>query len=125
MKRVLAIVAAGLAAVAVYAMAAPAGQQAVTPKQFKALSKKVTTLQSELRRLEGCLKAAPVSSFGDEQNQSEGYLYVNAQNPNGFLTSAIDFSDAAHAQTYMATTSSTCIKATKTKVVSFHTRHRK
>jgi hypothetical protein len=125
MKRVLAIVAAGLAALAVYAMAAPASEQAVTPKQFSALSKKVKNLQSQVKHLEGCLTAAPVSAYGDEQNQSEGYLYVNAQNPNGFLTSAIDFTDAAHAQTFMVTTSSNCIKTRRTKVVSFRAVGRK
>ncbi len=44
MKRILAVALAALAAVALYAATAPAGQQAVTPKQFAALSKRVTKL---------------------------------------------------------------------------------
>jgi outer membrane lipoprotein-sorting protein len=45
MKRVLAVALVALAAVALYATTAPAGQQAVTPKQFSALQKRVTTLE--------------------------------------------------------------------------------
>ncbi|MFL5917809.1 MAG: hypothetical protein ACJ74L_05555 [Gaiellaceae bacterium] len=45
MKRVIAIALIALAAVALYAATAPAGQQAVTPKQFTALQKRVTKLE--------------------------------------------------------------------------------
>jgi hypothetical protein len=51
MKRLLVVAAAALAAVALYATTAPAGQQAVTPKQFAALKKQVTKLQTDLRNL--------------------------------------------------------------------------
>ena len=42
MKRFLAVAALALAAVAVYAAVAPAGPSVVTPRQFAALSKKVS-----------------------------------------------------------------------------------
>jgi hypothetical protein len=45
MTRVLAVALVALAAVALYAATAPAGQQAVTPKQFAALQKRVTNLE--------------------------------------------------------------------------------
>jgi hypothetical protein len=47
MKRVLVVAMVALAAVALYAATAPAGQQAVTPKQFAALSKRVKTLERD------------------------------------------------------------------------------
>jgi hypothetical protein len=46
MARVLAVALVALAAVALYATTAPAGQQAVTPKQFAALQKRVKTLET-------------------------------------------------------------------------------
>lgn len=51
MKRVLAAAAVALAAVALYATTAPAGPQAVTPKQFAALSKRVKTLERDAKDL--------------------------------------------------------------------------
>jgi hypothetical protein len=45
MSRVLAVALVAFAAVALYAATAPAGQQAVTPKQFNALKKRVATLE--------------------------------------------------------------------------------
>lgn len=47
MKRLLALVLAALVAVSLYAVAAPAGQQAVTPKQFSALTKRVKKLEAD------------------------------------------------------------------------------
>jgi hypothetical protein len=47
MTRVLALAVAALTAVALYATTAPAGQQAVTPKQFAALTKRVTKLEKD------------------------------------------------------------------------------
>jgi len=46
MGRVLAVALVALVAVALYAATAPAGQQAVTPKQFAALQKRVKTLET-------------------------------------------------------------------------------
>jgi hypothetical protein len=51
MRRVLVVALAALGAVALYATTAPAGQQAVTPKQFAALSKRVKTLEKDSKNL--------------------------------------------------------------------------
>jgi hypothetical protein len=47
MSRVLAVALVAFAAVALYAATAPAGQQAVTPKQFNALKKRVAKLEKD------------------------------------------------------------------------------
>jgi hypothetical protein len=47
MKRVLVVALIAIAAVSLYAATAPAGQQAVTPKQFKALQKRVAKLEAD------------------------------------------------------------------------------
>ena len=46
MARVLGVAMIALAAVALYATTAPAGEQAVTPKQFSALQKRVKKLET-------------------------------------------------------------------------------
>ena len=51
MKRVLVVVLVAAAAVALYAATAPAGQQAVTPKQFAALQKRVVKLEKNNKDL--------------------------------------------------------------------------
>jgi hypothetical protein len=51
MTRVLAVVVVALAAVALYAATAPAGEQAVTPKQFTALQKRVTKLEKDNKQI--------------------------------------------------------------------------
>lgn len=51
MARVLAVALVALAAVALYAATAPAGEQAVTPKQFTALQKRVKTLESDEKEI--------------------------------------------------------------------------
>jgi hypothetical protein len=51
MTRVLAVALVALAAVALYATTAPAGQQAVTPKQFGALQKRVKTLEADEKQI--------------------------------------------------------------------------
>jgi hypothetical protein len=51
MRRVLVVALAALAAVALYATTAPAGQQAVTPKQLAALTKRVKTLEKDSKNL--------------------------------------------------------------------------
>lgn len=47
MRRVLLAAVIAVAAVALYATTAPAGQQAVTPKQFAALTKRVAKLEKD------------------------------------------------------------------------------
>jgi hypothetical protein len=51
MKRVLVVAVVAIAAVALYVATAPAGQQAVTPKQFTALSKRVKALEKDNKDL--------------------------------------------------------------------------
>ena len=51
MTRVLAVALVALAAVALYATTAPAGDQAVTPKQFSALQKRVKTLEADEKQI--------------------------------------------------------------------------
>ena len=51
MRRVLAVALVALAAVALYATTAPAGQQAVTPKQFTALQKRVKKLETDEKQI--------------------------------------------------------------------------
>jgi hypothetical protein len=51
MTRVLAVALVALAAVALYAATAPAGEQAVTPKQFAALQKRVTNLEKTNKQI--------------------------------------------------------------------------
>ena len=90
MKRLALVLAAAVAAVALYAATAPAGQQAVTPAQFAALSKKVTTLQKDVKSLKaafGCLSALGIAQFGD--GSTTGFHY---KQPDGseVLTTAID-----------------------------------
>jgi hypothetical protein len=47
MKRVIVVAMIAIAAVSLYAATAPAGEQAVTPKQFNALQKRVAKLEKE------------------------------------------------------------------------------
>ncbi|TML98085.1 MAG: hypothetical protein E6G03_00980 [Actinobacteria bacterium] len=53
MTRALIIVAIAIGAVSLYVTTAPAGQQAVTPKQFAALTKRVTKLEKDNKLLLG------------------------------------------------------------------------
>jgi hypothetical protein len=51
MGRVLAVALVALAAIALYATTAPAGERAVTPKQFSALQKRVKTLENDEKEI--------------------------------------------------------------------------
>jgi hypothetical protein len=121
MKHLVVLIAAGLVALAIYAVAAPAGEQKVTPKQLAALSKRVTNLQKELRGFESCLtQAVPVNLFGDAQNGAFGYIYRDSTGE--FLTTALDVTDAAHAAGYALLTDAQCaaiINSGKKKVAHF------
>jgi hypothetical protein len=55
MKQVLVVAVVALAAVALYATSAPAGEQAVTPKQFTALSKRVKALEQDNKDIKSAL----------------------------------------------------------------------
>src|SRR5215204_1570180 len=69
MKRLFALVAAALVAVALYAATAQSGQEAVTPAQFRALSAKVTKIRADLNAtisvLANCVMgtAIPISQY--------------------------------------------------------------
>jgi hypothetical protein len=55
MTRVLALALVAFAAVALYATTAPAGEQAVTPKQFAALQKRVAKLEKDNKDIIGAI----------------------------------------------------------------------
>jgi hypothetical protein len=63
MRRVLVVVLTALAAVALYATTAPAGQQAVTPKQFAALTKRVKALETDNKNLKDFAAAVVTCVF--------------------------------------------------------------
>jgi hypothetical protein len=115
MKRFLAVAAVALAAVAVYAAVAPAGPQVVTPKQFAALSKKVTKLQKDFNTLQSLVatcafnQAVPVAQFGNPAG-NEGYVY---QNPDSSLElqTALDVSATSSAQGWFLSTTTSCANA--------------
>jgi hypothetical protein len=115
MKRFLAVAAVALIAVAVYATVAPAGPQAVTPRQFSALSKKVTKLQKDFNSLKNVVgacvltSAVPVAQFGNPEG-SEGYDYVNTDNSEELQT-ALDVSASSVAQGWFLNTTAECANA--------------
>src|SRR5881396_2093645 len=55
MRRVLVAAVIAMAAVALYATTAPAGQQAVTPKQFAALTKRVAKLEKDNKDIKNAI----------------------------------------------------------------------
>jgi hypothetical protein len=63
MKRVLILAVVALAATALYVATAPAGQQAVTPKQFAALSKRVKALEKDNKDIKDILGFIVVCAF--------------------------------------------------------------
>jgi hypothetical protein len=112
MKRLLALVALAGLAVALYAATATGGQQAVTPKQFAALKKQVTTMQKDVNVLKGfvanCIGVIGVTRFG---GTSAGYHY---KQPDGseILTSALDVSDQGEtASGLLATIDQQCVQS--------------
>jgi hypothetical protein len=86
----------------VVAAFAEAGQQTVTPRQFTALSKRVTKLEKDDNALAGyigtCLANwAPVSEYGGLNN--EGYAYQYADGKVG-LETALDLSGAGETPSF-------------------------
>jgi hypothetical protein len=63
MTRVLAVALVALAAVALYAATAPAGQQAVTPKQLSALQKRVTKLEKDDKAIKQAIGVIVTCAF--------------------------------------------------------------
>jgi hypothetical protein len=95
MKRLLVLVATAGLAVGLYATTAGGGQQAVTPGQFAALKKTVTSLQKQVKTLNtvvgSCLfvQALPVTRYGAPDG-THGYVY-KATDGTLFATTALDF----------------------------------
>jgi hypothetical protein len=94
MKRLVVVLAAALVAVAVYAVTAPAGPEAVSPRRVAALEKKVTALQKSIRSLNSfanCLNKTVVAmaSYGTP-NTGTGYVYVPGQGQAPVVTTAVD-----------------------------------
>ena len=101
MKRLLALIAVAGLAVGLYAATATGGQQAVTPAQFAALKKQVTTMQKDVNALKGfvsnCISVVGVAQFGggtagyhykqpdgsDEAQRKLADLYFDQQNMAG------------------------------------------
>jgi hypothetical protein len=115
MKRFVAVAAVCLCAVALYAAVAPAGQQAVTPRQFSALSKKVTALsktvtnlKKELAGVETCAlnQAVAIAEYGIPSS-NEGYVYQFPDSRTEPQT-ALDVAPASDAQAWMLVTSPEC-----------------
>ena len=63
MRRVLVVALVALVAIALYATTAPAGQQAVTPKQLAALSKRVKALETDNKNLKDFAAAVVTCVF--------------------------------------------------------------
>jgi hypothetical protein len=91
MKKFVALAVIALAAVALYATAAPAGQQAVTPGQFNALKKQVTKIRSDLNAVTTVL-AACVMGNAVPITRYAGY---DAKDGNGaqISTTALDLTN--------------------------------
>ncbi len=110
MKRFVALVVTAAVAVGLYAATAGGMQQAVTPGQFAALSKKVAALQKEVSVLKSdinCISPVGVTSFGN--GTTSGYHY---KQPDGseILTTALDTTSSGETPQYqMATIDSSCI----------------
>ena len=63
MKRVLAVALVAIAAVTLYAATAPAGQQAVTPKQLAALTKRVKVLETDNKNIKNAIGIIVACAF--------------------------------------------------------------
>ena len=91
MKKFVALAAIATLAVTLYATAAPAGQQAVTPAQFNALKRQVNKIRSDLNTvttvLASCVmgSAVPISRY-------TGYVAAD-QNGNAIITTALDLTE--------------------------------
>ena len=114
MKRLAIVLAAALAALTVYVVTAPAGEQ-TSASRISSLESKVTKLQKQVKTLNNvvgsCLlvQAIPMQQFGN--GTTEGYVY---QTPSKTLaiTSALDFPAQGQApQFWTLSTSSACAQA--------------
>jgi hypothetical protein len=88
MKRLLALVGTALVAVALYAATAQSGQEAVTPKQFAALSKKVTSLKKDVDAI-GTVLVSCVMGTAVPISRYTGYVAADSSGNTG-ITTALD-----------------------------------
>ena len=112
MKRLAVVLAAALVAVAIYAVTAPAGQQAVSPKRVAALEKKVSQLQKSVKTLNtfmNCLnkQVAGLTSYGNP-SAGQGYIYRTGQGDGP--TTALDLSgQGEQPQFFVPAVESSCV----------------
>jgi hypothetical protein len=118
MKRIVAVLAASLAAVSIYAVTAPAGPETVSPKRVAALEKKVTSLQRSVNRLNHCFATAtPVTQY-------PGYLYQPPGTTSVVATTAIDVTaQGGQIGALFVGTSADCVSALHLKTGSLPARH--
>ena len=118
MTRFVLLLAAAAVAGVMYVAAAPGGltRSGPTTAQFKALSKKVTTLQKQLTAvkkltsdeavvLAGCLlyTAAPISRYGAVTNGAPGYVYGVPTDTSTFgSTTALDLTHTGDTAVFSA-----------------------
>jgi hypothetical protein len=91
MKRLFALVATALLAVALYAATAQSGQESVSPAQFRALSAKVTKIRKDLDATIGVM-ATCVMGTAIPVTRYSGYVALD-QNNQTFPTTALDITD--------------------------------
>ena len=107
MKRLAVLLAAALAAVSVYAVTAPAGPQAVSPRRVAALQRQVRQLQAFDRRVRHCLffRAVPLTRY-------EGYVYRTPGSMQTGETRALDLTQGRDQVTlYAVSTRPGCVQA--------------
>jgi hypothetical protein len=88
MKRVLVVFAIAGLAVALYASTAGGGQQAVTPGQFAALKKSVTTLQKQVKTLTQVAQVLATCDFDSAvavTNAPAFHVTNPGENPDAYL----------------------------------------
>jgi hypothetical protein len=102
MKRLAVVLAAAATGLGLYAVAAPAGPEAVSPRRVAALERKVNALQRAVRRAQAQLactnRVVGVSQFGDP-NGTFGYAYRNPD-ASAFFTTALDLTDQGQRATF-------------------------
>ena len=127
MKTLLASLATGLIVFLGTTAFAGAGQQAVTPKQFAALSKRVVALEKSNKVVLGYVGAcfnrrAPVSDYGP--SDTEGYLY-GLPDKTIITTSALDITNSGDTPNFYvpAPTADCSLNLTRFRALAGHVRH--
>jgi hypothetical protein len=96
MKRLVAVLAVALVALSTYAVTAPAGPQAVSPRQFNALVRRVAKDEktiSNLTRQLTCIRTFAALTIYGIPSQGVGYVYQPS--PGSLVvTTAVDQTEA-------------------------------